>query len=570
MIPPRSEAKSFSFLKEAVEKLKGKGYSNYKRLSGLYDFGRFLLEIHRVQSDPFAPPSRVRVWIPQTVASFPLSLYRNDDRALGLEDYLYRKFHSVLTARKYSDILVDAPSAQVLKRTSVKVAPWGVEFRFFVKFPGRGRRIDSDRFKKVFFEWIPGVVSSSLIYTSLSPSEVQHHVEVVEDSRCLRRLLKKNSYVAFVPDGAVLPRESGVSEKPLRNAVRFKSPESLAVEFNLPNRGKIRGMAIPAGITLIVGGGFHGKSTLLEAIQMGVYDHPPGDGREFVVSIEETVKVRAEDGRSVTGVDISPFVKYLPGGKNPRFFTTSDASGSTSQAAYLMEALEVGAKLILMDEDTSATNLLIRDARMQRLIASDDEPLVPFIDRIRQLYKEFGVSTIMVFGGSGDYFDVADLVIAMKEYTPYDVTAEAKKIASQFPSNRVKEVPSSFGEIKKRYVDFSSLGGTFKRKALSVEDIKWGRERLEIWTLEQLCEVSQVRGIVSIMSFLGNRNRDFQNVDFPTALERVLSIIESSGFEAIGSLEWSSSVPRIFELAGAINRFRRLRVRGGPSPRAAG
>ena len=101
-------------------------------------------------------------------------------------------------------------------------------------------------------------------------------------------------------------------------------------------------MGIRKGITLIVGGGYHGKSTLLKALEAGVYNHIAGDGREFVITDDTAFKLRAEDGRSITGVDISPFIKNLPNKKDTVHFSTEDASGSTSQAANLMEALESG------------------------------------------------------------------------------------------------------------------------------------------------------------------------------------------------------------------------------------
>jgi len=282
--------------------------------------------------------------------------------------------------------------------------------------------------------------------------ELEEHIKLVEDQEFIRRKLKEKGLVCFIANNSILPRESGISAKPLKDAVKFVSPENLKVKFTLPSGKEIEGMGIKEGITLICGGGFHGKSTLLEAIQLGVYNHIKDDGREFVITREDAVKIRAEDGRYIEKVDISPFIENLPFGKDTRHFSTEDASGSTSQSANIIEAIEAGSKLLLIDEDTTATNLMIRDLRMQKLVHKDKEPITPFIDRIRELWEKFGISTIMVSGGLGDYFEVADYVIVMENYLPKDKTKEAKQIIQNFPSKRIKETSEPFKIPKPRFV----------------------------------------------------------------------------------------------------------------------
>ena len=256
-------------------------------------------------------------------------------------------------------------------------------------------------------------MEKSLIYRKLDQKKVQQAVWLAEDQAMLRQILKKEKLVAFVANGSVLPRKSGVSDLPMKDSVPFESPASMERTFVLPHRGEIRGMAVPEGITLIVGGGYHGKSTLLDALQMGVYDHIAGDGREFVLTENTAVKLRAEDGRSVKNVDISLFINNLPNGKDTHQFSTPDASGSTSQAAAVMEGLEAGTRLFLIDEDTSATNFMVRDDLMQHVIHTDQEPITPFLERARDLYEQSGVSTILVAGSSGAFFYIADYVIQM-------------------------------------------------------------------------------------------------------------------------------------------------------------
>ncbi len=273
--------------------------------------------------------------------------------------------------------------------------------------------------------------------------------------------------VAFIANGAILPRESGVSEKPLtQGALPFLAPPSLEIEVELPNQGKIKGLGIKKGITLITGGGFHGKSTLLKALERGIYNHIPGDGREGVVTLESAVKIRAEDGRFIASTDISPFISNLPFNLDTQKFSTPNASGSTSQAANIIEALESKSKLLLLDEDTCATNFMIRDKRMQTLIHKEDEPITPFIDRVKELYTSFGVSTILVLGGCGDYLEVADTVIMMKNYKPLDVTLPAKKIIKRTTFNsRKRNYKRLYSiEVKKNKQIFFSFNKKNKSK----------------------------------------------------------------------------------------------------------
>ena len=226
----------------------------------------------------------------------------------------------------------------------------------------------------------------------------------------------------------------------------------MEVELPTIHHGLIKGMGLPKGVSLIVGGGYHGKSTLLKAIEKGVYNHIRGDGREWVISSNNTVKIRAEDGRRIEKVDIKYFIDNLPGGEDTRQFSSVNASGSTSQAANIMEAIEIGSDLLLMDEDTSATNFMIRDAKMQALVAKEKEPITPFIDRIRSLYEKHEISTILVIGGAGDYLDVADQVVMLDAYQVYDVSARAKEVAKSIESNRLSDVKDDQLKYRNRII----------------------------------------------------------------------------------------------------------------------
>lgn len=560
-------------LRQRLLQLDGRGYKAYKDIKGSYKFPDFTLIIDRVQGDPFASPSQVRVQVPQSVAGFPRYLYQTLAREIALRDYLTRQFDRA--AREMSSrrgtgksglIAMTQIGQSVLERTSALVSDESVEVRFVVGLPAHGRSISGRQAAQMLCEDIPQIVDRCVHYRSLDTAAIERHVETVEDADWLRQQLLERGLVAFIPDGAILPRRSGVDERPLLDdAVPFNSPQTLRVEFICPNRGLVRGMSIPAGVTLVVGGGFHGKSTLLKAIELSVYNHIPNDGRELVVTHPAAVKIRAEDGRSIAGVDISPFINQLPQGRSTRQFATPNASGSTSQAANIMEALEAGAKLLLVDEDTAATNFMIRDRRMQQLIAKDKEPITPFIDKVRQLYAEYGVSTILVIGGSGDYFDVADTVIAMENYQPHDVTENAKAIAFATRTERIPEGGKQFGQITPRIplpesIDPSRGQREVKLKVRDVDEVLFGTEEIDLSAVEQIVEAGQLRAIASAIVYAKEHYMDGR-CTLPEILDRVIADIESEGLDTLSNLpEGDLVLFRRFELAAALNRLRTLKV----------
>ncbi len=569
-------------LRQLLLQLDNRSYKAYRDIKGSYKFPDFTLIIDRVQGDPFASPSQVRVQLPQSVANFPPNLYRTRSREIALRDYLTRQFDRAaqeLSSRRGTGksglIAITQIGQSVLERTSAFITDQLVEVRFVVGLPARGRSISGRQAVEMLCEDIPEIVDKGLKYQSLDQEKIQQQVETVEDADWLRQQLQERGLVAFIPDGAILPRRSGVDERPLLNdAIPFHSPESLRVEFTCPNRSLMTGMGIPVGVTLIVGGGYHGKSTLLRAIELGVYNHIPNDGRESVVTQSGAVKIRAEDGRSIASVDISPFINQLPQGRSTRQFSTTNASGSTSQAANIMEALEAGAvgaatgglPLFLVDEDTAATNFMIRDRRMQQLIAKEKEPITPFIDKVRQLYTDYGVSTILVMGGSGDYFDVADTVIAMENFQPIDVTEKAKAIAKANATERTPEGGKQFGQITPRVplpesIDPSRGQRDVKLKVRDVDEIRFGGEEIDLSAVEQIVEAGQLRAIAEAIVYA---KRQYVNghSTLPEILGCVMADIESQGLDVLTNFPQGDLVRfRRFELAAALNRLRTLKVR---------
>jgi predicted ABC-class ATPase len=559
-------------LRSTLDRIDRKGYGAYKDLQGSYDLREFDLFVDRVQRDPFAPPSLVRVRTKDN--RFEPVLFENPVRRVAFEDFLTRQVETALRHAVKGNrgsggsgrIEIQRASQVVLPRASVVVESNFVEARMGVGLPARGRTVDARAAQTMLLEELPRVVREALTSAGVDPEAAHVHVEVVEDADHLRKRLPALGLVAFVADRATLPRESGASDRPLREgAVPFESPEEFRVTVELPNRGEVSGMGIPEGVTLVAGGGFHGKSTLLSALSLGVYDHVPGDGRELVVARADAVKIRAEDGRSVAGVDISGMIGELPGGRPTTSFSTTNASGSTSQAANIAEAVEIGTSLLLVDEDTSATNFMIRDERMRELVRK--EPISPFIDLVRPLHDSLGVSTVVVVGGVGDYLDVADHVILMEDYKPRDATNRAREVRERFPA-RMPPKSGAASRPRGRRVRASSIdlrrGRRETARGRGLYTIELGRERVDLSYLEQLAEAGQTEAIArSIGEFAaGNASREVTEV-----VNGALGSIRESGLDSLGNFRGHPgelSLPRPQEVAAAINRIRSLEATTEP------
>jgi predicted ABC-class ATPase len=553
-------------LQAALDRIDRRGYGAYKDLQGTYDLGPVSLSIDRVQRDPFAPPSLIRVRTKEN--GFDPELFESPVRRVAFEDFLTRAvdgaIRKVVRGNRGSGgsgrVEVQRPSQVVLPRTSMVVAEGYVEGRMAVGLPARGRSVDARAARTVLLEELPEVLRRALVPGGVDVEAARLHVETVEDTDHLRRRLADLGLVAFVADGSVLPRESGASDKPLKEgAVPFEGPEELRVSVELPNKGEVSGMGIPEGVTLVAGGGFHGKSTLLSALAWGPYDHVAGDGRELVVARSDAVKIRAEDGRSVAGVDISAMIGDLPGGRNTEDFSTPNASGSTSQAANIAEALEVGTSLLLVDEDTSATNFMIRDERMRELVRK--EPISPFIDLVRPLHRSLGVSTVVVVGGVGDYLDVADRVILMEDYEPADATPRAREVTSRFPPRTPvgdKDVrPPRGRRVRASSIDLRR-GRRETARGSGLHTIELGRERVDLSYLEQLAEAGQTEAVARI---IGEFAAAGESRDVGEVIGDALSSVSERGLGSLGNFKGHPgelSLPRAQEVAAAINRVRSL------------
>ncbi len=556
-------------LQTLLTRIDGHGYKAYKRLQGEYQFPKFRLHIDHVQGDPFAEPSRCRILVDKTTAAIPLQLYSSQTRRIALEDYLGRSFSRALHGNvqggrgsgKSGDITMAPYGQQVLRRNSVLIQEGAVELRFQIALPADGRSIASTQAAEMLFRELPLVVAEGILSINNDISTATAHVDSVEEQQHLRNQLKSRGLAAFIGDGSILPRMSGIDDRPMPDAVPFVAPDSMALELRRLHQGPIRGLAIPEGVTLIVGGGFHGKSTLLHAIEYGVYDHIKYDGRELVVTEPSACKIRAEDGRAITRVDISPFINNLPQGQDTRNFTSQNASGSTSQAANIMEALATGARTLLIDEDTSASNFMIRDARMQALVAKDKEPITPLVQRIRQLYRDSGVSVILVMGGSGDFFGCADHVIMLDSYLAKDATAKAKALAGEDPAPEVGMPP--FTHTQRRTPQKGCLSPKNqmhqeKIRTFEVRALLYGMEEIDLSRVEQLVDRGQLQAIGYLMK------RYYEKLpaaagDMTQTLDEIIQQVESDGLDSITPyIMGTLALPRLHELAATVNRMRSL------------
>lgn len=574
-------------LRQQLRSINCKSYPAYKGLKGLYHFGNYILSIDHVQGDPFASPSHVSIQISHRDAGFPVEYYKDTLTGTTLCDYLTRQFEKQVSqysfrakgSGKSGLLTVSHCGQEVLSRTACEITEKGITARFFVGFPANGRTINATELEKILFDFLPVCIQKSFFYSSLNANELQNYIELAEDQDFIRQTLPDKNLCAFIADGSILPRESGISSRPMKASVPFTSPDSLRISINLPHKGKITGMGIPKGITLIVGGGYHGKSTLLNALELGVYNHIPGDGREYVITDATAVKLRSEDGRFIKDVDISMFINDLPNRKDTRCFSTLDASGSTSQAAGIVESMEAGSHLFLLDEDTSATNFMVRDAFMQQVIQREKEPITPFLERAEDLYKKAGISTILVAGSSGAFFHIADTIIQMDNYVPKDITASVKKLCCQYPlpsvsvtdfqlphSHRIMSRPA---ESSKR-LRHNSRGNhsdsdatrpeRLKTRISGTDSFSLGKQKIDLRYTEQLIDTEQTAALGLLLKYAVEHLADGRRT-LPEIVQFLWKNLSSHGlsfFTENQKISCGYATPRIQEIYACLNRYRGL------------
>ena len=564
-------------LQRELRSINRKSYPAYKGLKGAYQFPDYQLFIEHVQGDPFAAPSALRIFVPHSKAKFPERYYWDKCSKVALQDALLRRFAEISAkfcyqakgSGKSGVIQVSHCGQEVLERTACEITKEGIHIRFFVGFPANGRTINSGELEKILFVYLPKCVEMSLYHRKVPERETEQVICLKEDQRVIREELKKRGLIAFVANGSILPRQSANSDLPMKDAVPFLAPKSMEITIQLRHRGSITGMGIRKGITLIAGGGYHGKSTLLEALEKGVYDHIAGDGREFVITDDTAWKLRAEDGRKIKDVDISLFINHLPNGRNTRRFSTLDASGSTSQAANIIEAIEAKSQVLLIDEDTSATNFMVRDELMQRVIQKDKEPITPFLERARDLYEKAGISTILVVGSCGSYFYIADQIIQMDNYCPVDITEKTRKLLKEYKKPDCEAegfaLPSekrsiSFGSSVVRRINYRGTGMVEEHEKLKVmgrESLMLGQEQLDLRYLEQLADREQTQTLGYLLKY-AKEQYSGKTTDLTALMESLIRKLEKEGIGSVSGqkeIPAGMAMPRRQEIYACFNRF---------------
>ena len=571
-------------VRRQLGEIEGRGYPAYKQLRGVYRVGSFSLSIDQVQGDPFAAPSKVSVQVPLDEAGIAVGLIDRAWRRVALEDFLVRRFARALAARSYrvggsgkSGFLgTSRPGPEVLRRSACDVTQDGVTMRFEAGFPAHGRRVDARALERMLLDLVPACVDEALVLDSEALVQAQTALELADDQQAVREALDDHGLIAFIADGAILPRESGVSSRPPHGAKPFSSPDSLRIALALPHRGRTAGMGVRRGVTLVVGGGYHGKSTLLRAVQEGVYNHVAGDGRELVITDASAVKLRAEDGRAVHEVDISLFIGDLPDGRSTQRFTTFDASGSTSQAAAAAEALGAGCLAFLIDEDTSATNFMVRDRLMEAVVSRDHEPITPFVERVRDLWEQAQVSSMIVAGSSGSFFSVADTVLQMDCYEARDITEYARAVCRDLGAPDTPRAPGFAVPDHSRIPEWCALasrdrrasrsrggrgahGARVKMRVQGLDSLQVGAGSCDVRLVEQLVDGEQTAALARLMRTAQQRGLFDGAHEITAVVDELFSLFEREGWAALderGSVACGLALPRPEELAAVMNRWR--------------
>ncbi len=562
-------------LKNKLESIHRKSYPAYKSLRGSYTFGDFVLSIDHVQGDPFAAPSSLHVELPLKKAGFPEKYLEKRHTKTALEDLILRSFSKALDQYSFKAkgsgksglISTSRPGPEIMRRTAVEFNNIALLVRFEVGFPANGRTINAQELEKILLEFLPQIVKTCLFYQSWEKAKIQACYELAENQQRIREVLEERKLVAFCANGSILPRKSGVSSQPLKDAIEFQSPESMEISIDLPFGNSIRGMGIPEGVTLIIGGGYHGKSTLLQALEQGVYNHVKGDGREYVITRADALKLRAEDGRAVSHLDLSLFIHDLPNGKDTHCFSTEDASGSTSQAAGVLEGIEAETSCFLIDEDTSATNFLVRDAFMQRVVSGDQEPITPFIARVRDLYEKVGISTILVAGSSGAFFHVADTIIQMDAYRPKDVKMSVEALLPEYPPADLcsNAEPFTLPTEKRMFVMERKIKRhgrgereeRIKTKVMGTDGFSIEHNIVDLHCVEQLIDAEQTAALAAILKHIVKKGSIC--MEMQELVAEISTLLKKKGMAAFveGALSCGYAYPRKEEIYLMLNRFRR-------------
>ena len=495
-----------------------------------------------------------------------INSHMNDDEKTVVADYALRKFNILIdefndenfnrkrTHKESGMIYSYHPGNEVLMRNAAYITEmdqvYFLNILVLIQLPLHNHKKGMNIMCKV----LPGIVKNFINQFNLG--DLHESMDLFLLQQKIRNWLETSPYSGFIANNSILPRDvNGIASK--IDALFFESPKAYEIEIF-----GHKGMGIPKGIVVITGGGYSGKSTLLDAIAAGIYNHVAGDGRELCITNTQSIKITAEDGRCINNVDISPFIKWIPN-KNPEDFSTTHASGSISQAANIMEAINMGVSLFLIDEDKTAANFMFKDPYMKEILAND--PIVPFFDRIRQLYRDMNISCILVIGSNSEYLYKADHVLLMDEYTIYDINDKIKKSFNENHDLLIPEIKWN----KHKVLISNSLTNYPKESICERMDISefgfviFGEETVDIRVFDHLSE-AQIHAIVFIMREISKINHE-TDIDLHVCIDKLLDDINIKGIDNIFSTFFAIDrwleIPRKIDVLSVIYRMKNIKLK---------
>lgn len=573
-------------LQSLLTSIANQPFQNIQKLRGNYQFPEFELSFIKMQGSPGANPASIAsVKIACQDTKIPEKFYPTAESTLAVGDFLIRRFRDGISRFAQQNRGKDgsgsfntiALSQKMLTRDSVLFNGEAIYLYFMISLPAKGPGggiFDAEQAQIMLNQELLTIVKATFFYQRYDQQTrflFAQSVEIQKNRTQIYQFMRQNDLIVFIANGASLPRHSGVDDRPAHGELvnTFQSPASLQIHIPLDGRS-ITGMGIKQGITCITGGGYHGKSTLMQAILAGVYAHIPGDGREYVVTREDAFFIRAEEGRSIRDVDISFFIADLPNGLKTVSFSTDNASGSTSQAANIVEALESGSRLLLFDEDTCATNFLVRDELIKKILDEEQEPIKPLYARVRSLWKKNKVSMIFVVGGLGYFLQKADTCLLMAHYRCEDITV---KVRDRLGPIADEDLPmADFSAYRRLAIDNfdpayvnqrlnKTLSKRIKELRNSPRQLEYGMDLLNLETVVQLAEAPQLLAIgyclLALRTKLGQPGAKLKTIRF--WIDELEDEINSYGLAVLQpEYPGTISLPRKYELAAAINRIRSL------------
>jgi predicted ABC-class ATPase len=544
----------------------GREYVDLARLMGDYDFNRYIVKISNVPQSAEETGLSVVVRVTHAVAGFPEGLISSPIRRTALEDLLTRKLAAAIEGQATFDgngvarrrIVAPRPGQKILPRSTVQITDDFTDVRLSVLIPTQRGRLDGQAFQTVFFDDLPMVVQDALIYCNMDTAEVEVFVGLMEDADQLRQSLPARGLIGFVASGSLVARLPGSDQPDVAAERTITVDPSLLVSLDTPHRGAVEGLGINSGITLILGDAFSGRIELMRALASGIYNHVPGDGREYIVTMPDSVYIPAEPGRSVHRVDIG---SLLP----EEDYSTASAGACHAQAATLIEALEAGARVILLDEADACPGFLGGDDRVDRLLGNASG-ITPLSARVRQMAQELGVSTIVAGNVSvSSFIPVADTILAVRDGVITDITREAK---DAFDGVSVAAVPEyDFTRLIEtaRWVVPSSIDASIGRHdgVIGIEDgwqIRFGRYTIDLGSNCQIADAQQALTLGLIIEYARQRY-----LDKARPMRELLDLVERDlsmeGLEQVTrELRGDLARPRRYEIAAALNRLPSLRV----------